>query len=203
MQQSSILDKRYTCELTPTPPNLTAPLTLSNLLAALKISQTHTRHIHLPLTLISTFLLTAIATMASRIITPMRSSALPPPSLLYRSRCHRQIELPPLQHHHHQPGETLHLERVLLLRRRNQSFVAPLMERRAIRKSEWVVGVDRCYRNSGSKQVRLGSCEHVSDASSSRRLAIRVSHAPVANHHTPDFGRFLVLALTSKTLAIL
>jgi hypothetical protein len=77
------------------------------------------------------------------------------------------------------------------------------MERRGIRKSEWVVDVDRCCRNSGSKQVRLESFEHVSDASSSRRPVIRVSLAPVASHRMPDFGRFPVLALTSRILAIL
>ena len=76
------------------------------------------------------------------------------------------------------------------------------MEKKVTPKSEWADDVDPYSRNSGSKQVRLESFEHVFDANSSRRPVIRVSHAPVASHHMPDFGRFLVLALTSRILRI-
>lgn len=201
-QRFSILDRHYTYELTQTLPNLTALLILSNHSAALKISLTRTRRTHLALTLTLISLPTGIATMASLITTLMRPSHLLLPSLPCPSRCHRQVEPPPHQRHHHRPEETPRHEKVPLPKQPNQLSDAPPMERRATPRSELVVDVDRCCRNSGSKQVRLESCEPVFDASSSRRPVTRASHAPVASHRMPGFGKFLVPALISRILGI-
>jgi hypothetical protein len=59
---------------------------------------------------------------------------------------------------------------------------------------------DLFYLSRESRLVRSENCELVSDANSSRRLAIRVSPVLVASLLTPVSGKFLALVSTSRIL---
>jgi hypothetical protein len=116
------------------------------------------------------------------------------------SKCRRQLVQAQPQPRRRQPEEIPAHVKAPPPKLLRQSFAVPQLERK-IPRSVLVDDADHYYRSNENKQVKSENCEHVYDASSSRRLVIRVSLVLDANHLMPDFGKYLALALTSKISA--